>query len=76
VAEENGQVVVERVAPDGPSDGKLKPGDVIEEVAHQPIANAADLASKIKAAPADAPILLRVKRGEQSRYVAVPRGGH
>jgi serine protease Do len=76
VGEENGQVIVERVAPDGPSDGKLKPGDVIEEVARQPVANAADLAAKVKSAPSDAPILLRVKRGEQSRYIAVPRTLH
>jgi serine protease Do len=76
VREEDGHLIVERVAPDGPSDGKLKPGDVIEEAAHQPVASATDLASKIKAAPSDAPLLLKVKRGEQSRYVAISRGGH
>jgi len=75
VREEDGHVVVERVAPEGPSDGKLKPGDVIEEVSHQPVTSANDLASKIKAAPPDAPILLKVKRGEQSRYVAISRSG-
>jgi serine protease Do len=75
VGEQDGQVVVERVAPDGPSDGKLRPGDVIEEIAHQPVTSAADLASKVKAAPTDAPVLLRVRRGDQSRYVAVARNG-
>jgi len=73
VADEGGRVIVERVAPDGPSDGKLRPGDVIEEVANQPVMTAADLASRVKAAPADAPVLLRVKRGEQARYVAIAR---
>jgi serine protease Do len=76
VGEESGHVVVERVAPEGPSDGKLKPGDVIEEVGHQPVTSAGDLASKVKAAPSNALILLKVKRGDQSRYVAIAPRGH
>jgi len=63
--------VVARVASDGPSDGKLRPGDVIEEIAGQRVASASDLASKVKASAAGKPILLRVKRGEQSQYVAI-----
>jgi serine protease Do len=74
VGDEDGQVVVERVAPDGPADGKLRAGDVIEEVNHQPVSSASDLASKVRAAPGDKPVLLRVKRGDQSRYVAIERG--
>jgi len=73
VGEEDGHVVVQRVAPDGPSDGKLKAGDVIEEIGHQPVTSASDLASKVKAAPSDAPILLKVRRGDVSRYVAIAR---
>jgi serine protease Do len=73
VGDEDGQVVVERVTPDGPADGKLRRGDVIEEINHQPVTTAADLGSKVKAAPADKPVLLRVKRGDQSRYVALER---
>jgi serine protease Do len=74
VGEEDGQVVVERVTPDGPADGKLRRGDVIEEINHQPVGSSSDLGSKVKAAPADKPVLLRVKRGDQSRYVAIERG--
>jgi serine protease Do len=73
VSEEDGHVVVARVAPDGPSDGKLRPGDVVEEVDHQPVTSPSDLASKVRAAPADRPVLLRVRRGDQPRYVAVDR---
>jgi serine protease Do len=77
VAEEDGHVVVARVASDGPSDGKLRPGDVIEEVGGQRIAGAGELASKVRAAAAGQPILLRVKRGDQMQFVAIeprPRG--
>ena len=74
IGDEDGQVVIERVAPNGPADGKLRPGDVIEEIDHQPVANASELASKVRAAPSDKPVLLRVKRGDQSRYVAIERG--
>jgi serine protease Do len=70
VAEEEGHVVVARVASDGPSDGKLRPGDVIEEVGGQRVASANDLAAKVRASSGK-PILLRVKRGEQSQYVAI-----
>jgi serine protease Do len=72
VGEADGHVAVQRVAPDGPADGKLRPGDVIEEVNQQPVTSASDLASKVRAAP-DKPVLLRVKRGDQARYVAIDR---
>jgi S1-C subfamily serine protease len=61
------------VAPDGPADGKLRQGDVVEEVNHQAVASAKDLAAKVHSAPQDKPVLLRVKRGDQSRYVAIDR---
>jgi S1-C subfamily serine protease len=73
VGEEDGSVVVERVAPDSPADGKLRPGDVIEEVNHQHVASAKDLAARVQASSSDKPVLLRVKRGDQSRYVAIDR---
>jgi serine protease Do len=74
VAEELGKVVVARVSSDGPSDGKLRPGDVIEEVDRQPVTTSSDLAAKVRAAPADRPVLLKVRRGDQSRFVAIDRG--
>jgi len=73
LADEDGQVVVSGVTRDGPADGKLRRGDVIEEINRQPVTSAADLASKLRAAPGDKPVLLRVKRGDQSRYVAIER---
>ena len=76
VSDADGQVVVERVAPDGPADGKLRRGDVIEEADHQPVTSAAVLGAKVRAAPANRPILLRVKHGDQTRFVAIERGAH
>jgi serine protease Do len=73
VAEEDGKVVVTRVASDGPSDGKLRPGDVIEEVDRQPVSTSADVTAKVRAAPVERPVLLKVRRGDQSRYVAIDR---
>jgi serine protease Do len=73
VVDDAGRVVVQGVSPDGPAQGKLQPGDVVESVNQQPVTNAKDLVAKIHAAPRDRPILLRVKRDEQSRYVAIPR---
>ena len=73
VGDEGGQVTVERVSPSGASDGKLRPGDVIEEINHQPVTSANDLSSKVRSAPSDKPILLRVRHGDQSRFVAIER---
>ncbi|MGH7269737.1 MAG: PDZ domain-containing protein, partial [Polyangiaceae bacterium] len=73
VGEEDGNVVVASVASDGPSDGKLKAGDIIEEVGGQHVTSASDLAAKVHAASSDRPVLLRVKRGDQSQFVAVER---
>jgi serine protease Do len=74
VTDADGQVVVRRVVPEGPADGKLRPGDVIEEIGHQPVTGASDLANKLQASSADKPVLLKVRRGDQSRYVAIERG--
>jgi serine protease Do len=76
VGEEDGHVVVERVSPSGPSEGKLRPGEVIEEVNHQAVTSASDLSAKLRSAPADKPILLRVRHGDQARYVAIERKAH
>jgi serine protease Do len=73
VTEEDGQVVVAHVASDGPADGKLRQGDVIEEVGGQHVTSAKDLAARIHAAPSDKPVLLLVKRGEQSMFVGIER---
>ncbi len=75
VGDDDGRVTVERVNPDGAADGKLRPGDVIEEMNHEPVTSASDLSSKLRSAPSGKPVLLRVKHGDQSRYVAIERQG-
>ncbi len=70
---EGGGAVVRRVAPDGASAGMLQPGDVIVEVDRKPIASASDLRTKVQEAQSNKPILLKVKRGDSSRYVAIER---
>ena len=74
VDDEGGQVVVRHVASDGPAQGKIRPGDIIESVNQQPVTSANDLSTKVHASPSDKPVLLQVKRGDQSRYVAIERG--
>ncbi len=74
VADADGKVVVARVLSDGPSDGKLRRGDVIEEINNTPVASGSDFVSKVKATPLDRPVLLKVRHGDQSRYVAIERG--
>jgi serine protease Do len=74
IGEQDGHVVVERVQPNGPADGKLRPGDVIDEVNGQPVHASTELSSKVHATPADRPVLLRVRRGGQARFVAIERG--
>jgi serine protease Do len=73
VVDDGGHAVITRVSPDGPSDGKLRVGDIIEEVDHHKVTTANEVAAKLATAPADRPVLLHVRRGDQSLYVAVAR---
>ncbi|HVH46925.1 MAG TPA: Do family serine endopeptidase [Labilithrix sp.] len=70
---EGGGALVRGVAPDGPSAGSIQPGDVIVEADRKPVTSANDLRTKVREAPAGKPLLLRVKRGDSSRYVAIER---
>ncbi len=70
---EGGGALVRGVSSDGPSAGVLQPGDVITEVDRKAVASASDLKEKVRQAPAGKPILLRVKRGESTRFVAIDR---
>lgn len=70
-------VVVTGVDPKGAAaDHGLKEGDVILEVAGKNVANPGDVRDAIKAAHADSKktVLMRVRSGDASRYVAVPLG--
>ncbi len=73
VADQDGHVVVQSVAPDGAASGKLRPGDIILELNQQPVSGASELSTKIAGAKGERPILLRVKRGDQTHFVAIDR---
>ncbi len=66
-------VVVTGVDPAGPAAGLLDAGDVILEVDSAPVKTAHDAADKIRSAPPGKPILLRVRRGGTTRFVAIER---
>lgn len=68
-----GGALVRNVAPGGRADGSLVPGDVIVEVNRAKISNAADLAAKVQASKNGGPLLLKVQRNGQSRFVAIER---
>jgi len=71
--DEGGHAVVERVAPNSPADGKLQPGDVIEQVGRTPVASASAALGALRAAPTSQPVLLKVRRGDQSQFIAIER---
>jgi serine protease Do len=58
------------------ADRDFKQGDVILEVAGNSVANPGDVRDAVKAALADNKnsVLMRVRSGDASRYVAVPLG--
>jgi serine protease Do len=66
-----GGALVQRVVPGSPADGDLAPGDVIVEVNRVPLQHAAELAPRVAAAKKGEPLLLRVKRQDKLRFVAI-----
>ncbi len=64
-------MVVRRIMPGSPAEGQLVPGDVIVEVNREAVRTTADLGNKVKAAPSKKPLLLLVKQGNSTRYVAI-----
>jgi serine protease Do len=71
--DEGGHAVVDHVAPNGPADGKLEPGDVIEQVNQTKVNTAAGALGALRASPTSRPVLLKVRHGDQSRFVAIER---
>ena len=68
-------VVITKVEPKGAAaDRGLKKGDVILEVAGRSIANPGDIGEALDAARTDKKksVLMRLRSGEASHYVAVP----
>jgi serine protease Do len=66
-------VVVYKVNPNGAAAGVLEPGDVVLEVGGHPAGGAQDVARRIAAAPQDRPLLLRIRRGDATIFVAIDR---
>jgi serine protease Do len=73
LADRQDGVVVQRVRPGSPADGRLEVGDVIVEINHAPAGNATQAAGRIANAPAGSPVLLKVKRNGRTLFVAVER---
>ncbi len=71
LSDDGGHAVVERVAPDSAADGKLRRGDVIEEVNRKPVTSASDAIAQLRAAKDGRPVLLKVKRGAEERFMAI-----
>jgi serine protease Do len=70
-------VVVTNVDPDGPAaEHGFKTGDVIVEVAGKAVSNPGDVRKALRAARSDGKrtVLLRVKSGDNTRFVALPVG--
>jgi serine protease Do len=65
--------VVTRVLPGGPADGVLEHGDVILEVNRVPVTRASDVQKQVSSAPAGKPVLLKIKRQDKTRFVAIER---
>ncbi len=68
-------LVILEVDPDGPAAEKgLQPGDVIADAGGRPVRSVADLRAAVRAAEKAGrrAVLLRVFRGEQPRFVALP----
>jgi serine protease Do len=68
-----GEVIVGRVAPGSAADGQLRPGDVIVEVNRSPVHRPEDVVARAKETRASDPVLFKIKREGQSRFVAVER---
>jgi S1-C subfamily serine protease len=66
-------VVVEQIVPGSPADGKLEPGDVILEVNRSTVSRATDVAKQVVATPVGKPILLKTRRENVTRFVAIER---
>jgi serine protease Do len=69
--EGDGGVVVSKVVPGSPADGRLKPGVVIEFVNRNPVESVAEFNQAIEESDPEKPVLLLVVDGEMSQYVTL-----
>jgi serine protease Do len=69
-------VVVVAVSPDGPADkAGLQRNDVILQVGQQPVSKVEQVVQLIEKAKPNEVLVLRVRRGQQSSFIAVRLGG-
>jgi PDZ domain-containing protein len=64
-------VTIKNVTADGPSDGTLKPGDVITKVDGQPVTSAPKLTELVRARPAGTALSIEYKRGSATATTKV-----
>ena len=65
--------LITEVRSDSPAaEAGLKPGDIVREINHKTVVTASDLQSGLKGLNKGDDVLLRVERGGQTLYVAVP----
>jgi serine protease Do len=69
---QGGGAVVRRMREGGAAVETLRPGDVVLEINRKPVANSAEAAKAIGSAP-KGPMLLKIRRANQTRYVAVEK---
>ena len=64
-------VLVRAVAPGSPAEGRLRPGDAIEQVNDTPVTTPAEFAAVAAALPADEPVMLLLSRGRVRSFEVV-----
>ncbi|TCT20985.1 DegQ family serine endoprotease [Thermomonas haemolytica] len=64
-------VLIARITGDAARDAGLQPGDVVLAVGRNDVGSAAALDAQLRAAGTDKPVMLLVRRGGGTRYVAV-----
>jgi serine protease Do len=69
----HGGTVVRGVAPESNAAELVEPGDTIVEVNSVPVRGARDAADKINATADGKPVLLKVRRGDRTRFVGLER---
>jgi len=67
-------VIVAGIDPASPASSSLQPGDVIEEIARQPVGAPADFDRIARSLPPGKPVMLSVARGKLRLFVVVPGG--
>jgi serine protease Do len=73
LADRRNEVVVQAVRPGSIADGHFEAGDVILEVNHVAVGNAADITKRVEKAPAGNTLLFKVRRNGHTLFIALDR---